>query len=60
MKKLLIIILIIVLVVLFGTWPLAILSKIWDFIGMIWNALGTGIKWLAKVLDFFKWNGLLK
>jgi len=52
MKKLLIIILIVVLVVLFGTWPLSVLSKIFSFIA-------TGIQWLAKTLNWFNWNGLV-
>lgn len=52
MKKLLIILAIIVLVVLFGTWPLSILSKLFDW-------LSTGIGWLAKALNWFDWNGLL-
>ena len=52
MKKLLIILAIIVLVVLFGTWPLFVLSKIVEW-------LATGIRWLAKALDWFDWNGLL-
>ncbi len=53
MKKVVLTILIIALVVLFGTWPLSVLSKIFEFIGGI-------VGWLAKVLDFFSWNGLLK
>ena len=52
MKKLLIILAIIVLVVLFGTWPLSVLSKIVEW-------LATGIRWFAKALDWFDWNGLL-
>lgn len=52
MKKILLIIIIVVLVVLFGTFPLSILSKIFQFIG---NA----IEWLARVLNFFGWNGIV-
>ena len=35
-----------------GTWPLSILSKLFDW-------LSTGIGWLAKALNWFDWNGLL-
>lgn len=59
MKKLLIILLIIALVVLFGTWPLTILSKIWDAMLWLGGIIGKGIKWSAKALDWFDWNGLL-
>ncbi len=52
MKKLILIILIIVLVVLVGTWPLSILGKIFEWIGY-------AFKWLAKILNFFGWNGLI-
>jgi len=52
MKNLIIIITIIVLVVLFGTWPLSVLSKLFSF-------LSTGIEWLAKALNWFNWNGLV-
>jgi len=52
MKSLFITILIIVLVVLFGTWPLSILTKIFEFIA-------TALGWLAKALDIFGWNGLI-
>ena len=52
MKKLLLIILIIVLVVLVGTWPLSILAKVFEFIA-------TALKWLAKILNIFGWNGII-
>ena len=52
MKKLIITILIIVLVVLFGTWPLSILAKVFE-------VLATAIRWLAEALNFFNWNGIL-
>lgn len=52
MKKLIFIILLIVAIVLIGTWPLSIL-------GEIFNWLGGALKWLAQILDFFGWNGLL-
>jgi len=52
MKKLIIIISIVVLVVLFGTWPLSVLSKIFGF-------LSSCIEWLAKALNWFNWNGLV-
>lgn len=52
MKTLLLTILVIILVVLVGTWPLAILSKIFEYIGI-------ALKWLAQSLDFFGWNGIV-
>ena len=52
MKNLLLTILIIVLVVLLGTWPLSILGKVIEYIGI-------AINWLANTLNFFGWNGLL-
>lgn len=52
MKKLIFIILLIVAIVLIGTWPLSIL-------GEIFNWLGGALKWLAQILDFFGWNGLI-
>ena len=53
MKNILLTILIIVLVILVGTWPLSILAKLFEI-------LATGLKWLAKLLDLFGWNGILK
>ena len=52
MKNLILIILIIVLVVLFGTWPLSILAKVfqWFYIAL---------EWLAKTLNVFGWNGII-
>ena len=52
MKKLLIAILIIILVILFGSIPLSIVSKIFEW-------LSIGIKWLANILNIFGWNGIL-
>lgn len=52
MKKLILILLVIILVVLVGTWPLSILAKLFEWIAY-------GLRWLAKALDFFGWNGLL-
>ncbi len=52
MKKLILLLLIIVLIVLVGTWPLSILAKLFEWIGY-------GLRWLAQMLDFFGWNGLL-
>jgi len=52
MKNLLLTILIIVLVVLLGTWPLSILGKVFEYIGIALN-------WLADALNFFGWNGIL-
>ncbi len=51
-KKIFFIILIIVLVILFGTWPLSILSKVFEYIGIALN-------WLAGALNFFGWNGIV-
>ncbi len=52
MKTIFWVIVVIVLVVLVGTWPLSILGTIFDWIG-------TALKWLAGILDFFNWNGLV-
>ena len=52
MKNILLTILIIVLVVLFGTVPLSILGKVFEYIGIAFN-------WLAKTLNMFGWNGLI-
>ena len=52
MKKIILAILIIVLIVLFGTWPLSILGKLFEIIAFAFN-------WLAKSLNFFGWNGIL-
>ena len=52
MKKLIFILLVIILVVLVGTWPLSILAKLFEWIAY-------GLRWLAKALDIFGWNGLL-
>ena len=52
MKKLILILLVIILVVLVGAWPLSILAKLFDWIAY-------GLRWLAKMLNFFGWNGLL-
>lgn len=52
MKNLFFTILIIVLIVLFGTWPLGILAKVFEYIG---KALG----WLADALNVFGWNGII-
>ncbi len=52
MKKLIFIILIIVLVVLVGTWPLSILGKIFGWLSKACN-------WLADILNFFGWNGII-
>jgi cell shape-determining protein MreC len=52
MKKILLISIIIVLVVLFGTFPLSIVSKIFQYIGK-------AIEWLAKILNVFGWNGII-
>ena len=52
MKKIILTIIIIVLVVLLGTWPLSILGKVFEYIGI-------AFKWLADSLNFFGWNGIL-
>ena len=51
-KNIISIILVIILVVLFGTWPLSILGKVFEYIGIALN-------WLADALNFFGWNGLV-
>lgn len=53
MKKLIFLILIIAMIVLVGTWPLSILARLMDWIAY-------GVRWLAKTINFFGWNGLLK
>lgn len=53
MKTLFWVILIVVLVILVGTWPLSILGKIFGW-------LGTAFEWIAKGLNFFGWNGIVK
>ncbi len=52
MKWLFYTILIIVLVVLLGTWPLSVLSIVFEYIGK-------ALEWLAEALNFFGWNGLV-
>lgn len=52
MKKLILLILLVVLIILFGTYPLTLLAKIFEWIAY-------GLKWLAKILDFFNINKLL-
>lgn len=52
MKNLFLIVLVIALVVLFGTFPLSILSKIFSFIAKIFD-------WLSKTLNIFGWNGII-
>lgn len=52
MKTLFWIIAIVVLTVLFGTWILSALA--WVF-----NAIGDGLNFIAGVLNFFGWNGML-
>ncbi len=52
MKWLFYTILIIVLVVLLGTWPLSILSIVFEYIRK-------ALHWLAEILNFFGWNGLV-
>jgi hypothetical protein len=52
MKGIFLTILIIVLVVLFGTWPLSILAKIFEYLGL-------ALEWLAKALNIFGWNGII-
>lgn len=51
-KNLILIILVVILVVLFGTWPLSILGKVFEYIGIALN-------YLAKTLNFFGWNGII-
>lgn len=51
-KHIVIIILIAAAIILVGTFPLSILE-------IIFRAIATAFGWLAKVLNFFGWNGLL-
>ena len=51
-KNIILTILIVSLVVLFGTWPLSILGKVFEYIGIALN-------WLADALNFFGWNGII-
>ena len=53
MKTVLWILLIVGVVILFGTWPLAVIAKIFEWIGTV-------LAWIAKLLDFFHWNGILR
>lgn len=52
MKNLIILLLILVLVVLFGSLPLSILAKAFEW-------LAKAMQWLAKCLNFFGWNGMI-
>lgn len=52
MKLLIYVFIITVLVILFGSFPLSILSKIFEYIAI-------AFKWLAKGLNIFGWNGML-
>ena len=52
MKNLFFTILIIVLIVLFGTWPISILVKVFEYMGIALN-------WLANALNLFGWNGII-
>ncbi|MGN0961760.1 MAG: hypothetical protein ACI4PF_06170 [Christensenellales bacterium] len=52
MKNLFFTILIIVLIVLFGTWPISILAKVFEYISIALN-------WLANALNIFGWNGIM-
>lgn len=52
MKKLFFTILIIVLIVLFGTWPIGILAKVFEYFAM-------ALRWIANALDVFGWNGII-
>lgn len=52
MKMIFYTIILIVLIVLFGTWPLSILAKFFEYLGL---ALG----WFANMLDIFNWNGII-
>lgn len=52
MKKIIIIALIVILVVLFGTFPLSLLGKLFNWISI-------GFNWLAGILNIFGWNGII-
>ena len=52
MRNIFFTILIIVLIVLFGTWPISILAKVFEYIGI-------ALSWLANALNLFGWNGII-
>ena len=52
MKNILFAVFIIALVVLFGTWPLAIIAKVFNYLRIIFE-------WLSNFLNIFGWNGLI-
>ncbi len=58
-KKIILISLIIVLIILFGTWPLGVISKLTEWLAMFINVIAKCLKWLASGLDWFGWNGLI-
>ena len=52
MKNLFFTVLLIVLIVLFGTWPISILAKVFEYVSIALN-------WLANALNLFGWNGII-
>ena len=52
MKTLIRLILIIILVVLFGTIPLSLLSKLFEYISI-------ALDWLAQALNIWGWQGIV-
>jgi hypothetical protein len=53
LKTLLKIIIIVALVVVFGSLPLAILGKVFEW-------LAAALKFIANAIDFFGWGGILQ
>lgn len=54
-----ILLIIIACTILFGSFASQIGSYIAQFFSTLWNWIGTGLRWLADVLNFFGWNGML-
>lgn len=49
----------IVFVILCGSFASQIMSYVADFFGTIWRWIASALRWLAGVLNFFDWNGML-
>ena len=45
--------------VLCGSFASQIMSYVADFFSTLWEWIATALRWLAKVLNFFGWNGIL-
>ncbi len=49
----------IVLIIICGSFASQILSYVADFFSTLWEWIAIALRWLAKVLNFFGWNGIL-